>query len=336
MRDSSASSASPAPPSAWRALKRWAPLVWLAIAALAAWVLWQRLHAIDLDDVVMQLRTLAPATLTAGVACCFGSYALVGVYEIIAVRLASGRRQARYALLTAWIANPIGHMIGAAIVSGGALRYRRYAAVGLSSKQIGAIIALAAMPYVLSIMWLIDIALLCSIAQASKALRLPPAAIVALGVAGLGKDVAWLAVVALRREPLRIARLAIRLPGLKITLLQILFGASEVLLNATILYLFMPAELTIGAPAFLAIYLVALVAGQLSHVPAGIGVLEAALLLMLPQVPPAKLLGAVLAYRAVFELLPLAIALLLLAVYETMDPAGAVRKWLQRGRAAPE
>ena len=46
-------------------------------------------------------------------------------------------------------------------------------------------------------------------------------------------------------------------------------------------------------------------AGQLSNVPAGLGVLEAALFLMLPQVPPGKLVGAVLAYRAVYEVLPL-------------------------------
>jgi hypothetical protein len=37
---------------------------------------------------------------------------------------------------------------------------------------------------------------------------------------------------------------------------------------------------------------------------------------MLPQVPPAKLLGAVLAYRGVFELLPLIVALLALVWVE--------------------
>ena len=68
------------------------------------------------------------------------------------------------------------------------------------------------------------------------------------------------------------------------------------------------------------------VAGQISNVPVGLGVLEAALLLMLPHVPASKLLGAVLAYRAVFEVLPLLLAITLLLAFETTHPAGVVRK----------
>jgi phosphatidylglycerol lysyltransferase len=94
----------------------------------------------------------------------------------------------------------------------------------------------------------------------------------------------------------------------------------------TILYLFMPSELNMGWPAFVAIYCIAFVAGQLSNVPVGLGVLEAALLLLLPQVPPAKLLGAVLAYRAVYEVLPLLVAIALLLMFETTHPSGVVRR----------
>jgi uncharacterized membrane protein YbhN (UPF0104 family) len=47
---------------------------------------------------------------------------------------------------------------------------------------------------------------------------------------------------------------------------------------------------------------------------------------MLPHVPPGKLVAAVLAYRAVYEVLPLMCALLLLLIYETTNPAGIVRR----------
>jgi uncharacterized membrane protein YbhN (UPF0104 family) len=89
----------------------------------------------------------------------------------------------------------------------------------------------------------------------------------------------------------------------------------------------MPAELNMSWPAFIAIYCIAFVAGQLSNVPAGLGVLEAVLLLLLPHVPPAKLLGAVIVYRAVFEVLPLFVGLILWTFYEV----GA----LKRRRAVP-
>ena len=66
-------------------------------------------------------------------------YTTVGLYEGIAVRLASGRNLRRQAFRTAVIANPLGRAIGVAMVSGGALRYRMYAPEGLSIREVGAI-----------------------------------------------------------------------------------------------------------------------------------------------------------------------------------------------------
>ena len=69
--------------------------------------------------------------------------------------------------------------------------------------------------------------------------------------------------------------------------------------------------------------------------PVGLGVLEAALFLMLPQIPPGKLVGAVLAYRAVYEVIPLGVALLLLLIYETTNRAGIIRKRLKTSDSSP-
>ena len=73
----------------------------------------------------------------------------------------------------------------------------------------------------------------------------------------------------------------------------------------------------------------------MSNVPVGLGVLEAALFLMLPHVPPGKLVGAVLAYRAVYEVLPLMGALVLLLIYETTNRAGIVRRRLRTSGSSP-
>lgn len=312
-------------------MKRLAPLLWLSIVGIAAWVLSERLRAIDFDDVIRQLRSLPASAMLGGIACCFASYTLVGFAEGLALRIATGRREVLLPLRTALIANPIGRAIGAALVSGGAVRYRMYTAVGLSSRQVGAVILLAAMPYFLGVGWLIDLSLLFNAQEAGAALRLSTGAVLALAALGLAKDIGWLVVVSIRKQPLKIGQLPLRLPTLRDTLKQIAFGATQVSLIATILYIFLSPALGMSLPAFIAIYCIAFVAGQLSHVPAGLGVLEAALLLMLPQVPPAQLLGAVLAYRAVFELLPLLIALLLWLVYESASEAGVIRRrWARK------
>ena len=152
---------------------------------------------------------------------------------------------------------------------------------------------------------------------------------------GLAKDVGWLAFIASRTEPITIRGQSIRLPSLRDALVQIGFGLTQISLMTTILYLFMPPELNMSWPAFVAIYCLSFVAGQMSNVPAGLGVLEAALFLMLPQVPPGKLVGAVLAYRAVYELLPLGVALLLLLIYETTHKAGVIRRRFRTSDSSP-
>ena len=61
----------------------------------------------------------------------------------------------------------------------------------------------------------------------------------------------------------------------------------------------------------------AAVAGVITHVPAGLGVLEAVFVTMLSsRLPAAQLLAGLLAYRAVYYLLPLAVAAALFAHVE--------------------
>jgi uncharacterized membrane protein YbhN (UPF0104 family) len=313
-------------------LKKWTALLWLTIVALAAWVLAQRLRTIDFADVLSDLRAQPRSAILLSLAFSAIAYTLVGIYEGLAVRITTGRRMVLHPLRTAMIANPIGRAIGFAVVSAGALRYRMYSAVGLSTKQIAATIIVVAMPFVLGLGWLIDVSLLLEAEQASKTLGVSARMLMILGAIGLVKDFGWLIFVWRRRRPVHIRGLALRLPTLPQTLVQVAFGVAQLALLSAILYQFMPPELGLSWPAFVPIYGIAFIAGALSNVPAGIGVLEAALLLMLPHVPPAKLLGAVLAYRAIFELLPLVVALLWLLIYESTHGNGMIRRHLSRPR----
>jgi uncharacterized membrane protein YbhN (UPF0104 family) len=307
-------------------VKKWTPLLVILVVALAAWVLWDRLKVIDFADVVAQLRALPPSKLLIGLACSVGVYTMVCLYEGIGLRIVSGQKRRRFAARTALIANPIGRAVGFAVVSGGALRYRMYTTIGLNARQTAAIALLVAMPYILAVGWLIDFSFLFYADEASRALRLSTTTVIVLGVLGLMKDVGWLVFVSRRKEPIMLRGQPTRLPTLQQTLVQIGVGLVEIMFMTAILYVFMPPELGVSWPAFIGIYSIAFAVGQLSSVPAGLGVLEAALLLMLPHVPPAKLLGAVVAYRGVYEVLPLLVALISLAIFEITHPHGVVRR----------
>jgi phosphatidylglycerol lysyltransferase len=58
----------------------------------------------------------------------------------------------------------------------------------------------------------------------------------------------------------------------------------------------------------MSIYVLATTAGILRHVPGGLGVFKSVVLLSLPDAPRDVLLGAVLAYRTLYYLMPLCLA----------------------------
>jgi uncharacterized membrane protein YbhN (UPF0104 family) len=72
----------------------------------------------------------------------------------------------------------------------------------------------------------------------------------------------------------------------------------------------------------LSVLLIAAVAGVITHVPAGLGVLEAVFVALLSQrIAPDTLLAALLAYRAIYYLAPLAAAAALFLVLDRQERA---------------
>ncbi|HLB84149.1 MAG TPA: YbhN family protein, partial [Steroidobacteraceae bacterium] len=140
-----------------------------------------------------------------------------------------------------------------------------------------------------------------------------------------------------RKAPIRLGGWAVNLPSPAMTALQLVVGLIDIGLISSILYLLLPASADIAFLPFVAVYLASLLAGSLSHVPAGIGVLESMLLLLLPQVPPAELLAAVLLYRVIYEVIPLVVALVLWGAFELVADDGMRVRMLRPppGRRSP-
>ena len=90
-------------------------------------------------------------------------------------------------------------------------------------------------------------------------------------------------------------------------LAQPLLGALDFAVAGAVVWVLLPPSAHIGYFAFAGLYAAAITVGLLSHVPGGLGVFEAMLLLMLPEVPTEELLGSLLAFRAVYYLAPLVV-----------------------------
>ncbi|MBW6280446.1 UPF0104 family protein, partial [Pseudomonas aeruginosa] len=97
------------------------------------------------------------------------------------------------------------------------------------------------------------------------------------------------------------------LPSWRLAALQGLLGASNWSLMALLLYSLLPHG--VDYPSVLAILLISSIAGVITHIPAGLGVLEAVFIALLQgRLSQGVLLAALIGYRVLYFLLPLALA----------------------------
>eukprot|EP01036_Dinobryon_divergens_P042758 gene42758-56839_t len=196
------------------------------------------------------------------------------------------------------------------LVGGVAFRYRLYSRLGLGNETITRVLGFSMFTN-----W-IGYLLVAGVAFCFWPLDLPPGwkigndGLRMLGAVLLMLAFAYVLLCAfVRGRVWRVRGHAFKTPGLAMALLQLAMScANWSLIGGVIWFLLQGA---VGYPHVLAVLLVAAVAGVVTHVPAGLGVLEAVFVALLAhQVPEATLLGALLAYRGLYYLLPLTVATL--------------------------
>jgi uncharacterized membrane protein YbhN (UPF0104 family) len=301
----------------------------VAIAGLAAYVLYTTFQRISFADVLANVRAIPAGTLGLAAACAAGAFTVLAAYEVAVVRYVKHGIGRAKPVITALIAFPLGHAMGQTLLSGSALRYRMYAPAGFSAMEVGATVLLCGMPYVLAFGLLLDLALVFGADALAPLFRISSEWLFLLGCIGLVKDAGYLLFVWRRKKPIRLGGWAVNVPTLRMTVLQLVVGVTDIVLISSVLYLLLPESADIALLPFIAVYLASILVGVVSHVPAGLGVLESMLLLLLPHVPPEQLLASVLLYRVIYEVIPLVIALGIWGTYELMANDGARKRLLR-------
>ncbi|MEO8063552.1 MAG: bifunctional lysylphosphatidylglycerol flippase/synthetase MprF [Pseudomonadota bacterium] len=279
----------------------------------------------DWDDVLASMASIAPPTVFAALALTAGSYLLLILYDVLALRYAGASVPWTTTAAASFAANAVGHSVGFTALSGGSIRYRVYSGAGVGARQIAQVIAFCSLTFILGTALLLGASLLFEAPRAAAILHLDVAAIYALGMLTTGLVLGYFLLNLFRRTPVPVLRWQLRLPGAPLALAQIVVAGVDLCVTAAVLYVLLPSGATAGFVTFLGLYLIALAAGVVSNVPGGLGVFETVLLLLLPGVPPHAALSALLAYRAVYYLLPFVIALAVVAVREA---------WLRRAGLA--
>lgn len=192
---------------------------------------------------------------------------------------------------------------------------RLYAGAGVDVSRVLQAVAFNATAFALGMALFGAIGLLWGAPDVAALIRVPVwllrafAALILLFVAGL-------ILLSARRRELRVARWQVRLPPTKLILRQLIISIFDLTASAAALWFLLP-EGAIALPAFFGWYAMAIALGLASHIPGGLGVFEAVILLACSgRVPPEQVLAALVLYRFIYYLLPLLLAAVLLAGYE--------------------
>jgi len=283
---------------------------------VAVFVLHHLLGKYHWRDILERVQAISNTKLLRAAFFTCAGYGCLTLYDALAVRFAGARVPYPRVALISFMGYAIGHNVGLNSISGGAVRYRAYTALGLSAKQIATIIAFGTLTFFLGASVLLGLSLLSNAGMSGSVLHVHAWLALAAGAALLAGVGAYLWLVCTRHAPLKFRGFEIPVPKPRVAFAQIGISCVDMLCASSVLYVLLPREAALSFAAFAGVYLLALAAGAISNVPGGIGVFEFVLLLLMPAVPKDRLLGALIAYRAIYYFAPFGIALVLLGAHE--------------------
>lgn len=301
-------------------VRRWAAGAFsIAVFLLALAVLHRALGRVDVQQVVRTAAGYPAQQLVGALLLALASYGALGGFDWLGLHHVRRPLPIASTLLISFVSHAVSHNAGFAVLTGGSVRLRMYSTFGLGIAEVGSIVAFAGLSFGLGVGTLASVAFIAEGERLAPLLHLPTGLVAGLGWGGVGLLAGYFTWTALARRPLAIGRWRLATPSLPLAMGQIVVAATDLALVAGALYLLLPMEETgISYPAFIGLYVVATTAGTLSHVPGGLGVFEGALTLLLPA-SAADILAALLVFRVFYNLVPLVLAALVLAVFELLQ-----------------
>ncbi|MEO8334611.1 MAG: lysylphosphatidylglycerol synthase domain-containing protein [bacterium] len=332
---------------AGRARRRWfVALLRVGLGVAALWALRRELHDVRADVLFAQLRSYGWSHVTLAVISTSGSFLMLGVVELLAIRHTDHEAKRRIpvsaALGTGFVANAMSQSVGIALLTGTVVRARAYARYGLDAAALAQVTAFVTLTATIGLLAVGAIALLATSAPVvigTTAIAVRPLGVL-LGCIVLAY-LAWSVVG--KRDSVGRGRWRLVRPSPGMATGQVVLSVADWLLAGMVLYAFMPATAGLGIAVVLSAYAIAQTLAVASHIPAGAGVFEVAVLTLLttvrPSVDRAPLVAALVMFRVMYYLVPLVLAIVAAAAaefararnkHEHVDDVAHAELWTQR------
>jgi phosphatidylglycerol lysyltransferase len=296
-------------------------LLRIALSVAALWALRRELHDVHADALLAELRAFGWSHVALAIICTAGSFLILGVVEVLAIReSAAGERVSVGAALgTGFVANALSQSVGIALLTGAAVRARAYARNGLDAVAIAQVTAFVTLTATIGLLAAGAVALLVvstPLVIGTTAIAVRPMGVLLACI--VLAYVAWSVVG--RHDSVGLGRWRLMRPSPAMAATQTLLSVVDWLLAGMVLWAFMPTSpgLTVGVT--LSAYIIAQTVAVTSHVPAGAGVFELAVLGLVTRAVPgvnrSAMVAALVMFRIVYYAIPLILAIAAAAVAE--------------------
>lgn len=292
------------------------PLLGAWLFALALVVLHRELRKYGLHQIGESLAAI-PAARIAWAAFFAGlCYLALTFYDTLALRYLKNPLPYRRIARASFVGYAFSHNVGLSLVTSVPMKYRFYSTWGLKAVDVVRVAAFCGMTFWTGFMTLAGAALLIEPKRIPALFDLPIADARLIGLLFLGLIAAYL-VLSTRGRSLRLGRHTLLIPQARFAVGQVLASCLEWCSASAVLFFLLPPIDGVSYPTFLSLFLFAYVAGFASQVPGGLGVFESVILLALKDAAPTPaIMGALLAYRAIYYIVPLIAAIGILVVHE--------------------
>ncbi|HEU4458343.1 MAG TPA: lysylphosphatidylglycerol synthase domain-containing protein [Methylibium sp.] len=289
----------------WPAAKR---TLLVAFFALVGWLLYEQAREIEWSQVGATLARYPWTTLALAAALAAASHAIYSGFDLIGKHWTGHTLPVRQVVPVTFVSYAFNLNLGS-LVGGIAFRYRLYARLGLDNATTTRVLAASLVTNWLGYLALAGVVFALGIVTPPEGWKIGALALRGLGAGLLFVALAYLLLCAFsKRREWSVRGHSFELPPLRLALLQ--FGVSTLNWSLIAGVVFVLLGQRIDYPVVLGVLLLAAVAGVVAHIPAGLGVLEAVFVALLGgQIAKPELLAALIAYRAIYYLAPLAIAI---------------------------
>ena len=292
------------------------PVIGIGAVVFSCWLLFREVRTISLDQIWASFVAITPLQWAGSVVSAIVAYIFLAYYDRLALRHIGRSVPFPFVAATSFATYALSHNIGASVFSGAVVRYRAYRSRGLSGSEIALLIAFCSFTFGLGVLLVSAISLLIKPDIIERYFDIHSS--VPVIIAGL--IVVAIAFYVIRSfkgfQPLSIGKFHLHYPRRDVVVRQLIAAPMEIAAAASIIYFALPPEHNPGFIVVLAIFVVSFSLALVSHAPGGLGVLEVTFLAGLSDVPETDVLAALLVFRILYLLIPFAIAIVLVLLFE--------------------